>query len=215
VAKLIPNLNDKNRYVLHYSELKLYESLGLKITKIHRGISFNGSDWVKQYIDLDNELTTMATNNFEKNLFKLTNTSVFGKITERVEKRVDVRLVTDKTKLSKLIAMPNFNRCVIFDDNLVAVHMNKTKIKYDKPIYLGMCILDISKTLMYDSHYNYIKKKYGDRAKLLLIDTDSLCYDIKTDDFYKDIAGDVEAKFDTSEYPTDYPAASRWAAIRK
>jgi hypothetical protein len=99
--------------------------------------------------------------------------------------------------------MRNFNRCVIFDDNLIAVHMNKTKIRYNKPIYQGMCILDISKTLMYDFHYNYMKQKYGDRAELLFTDIDSLCCEIKTDDFHKDIAiaGDFEAKFDKSEYP--------------
>jgi hypothetical protein len=117
-------------------------------------------------------------------------------------------LVTDKDKLAKLVAMPNFDRCVIFNENLVAVHMNKTKITYNKPIYLGMSILDISKTLMYDFHYNTIKPMYGDRAKLLFTDTDSLCYEIKTDDFYKDIADIVETKFDTSEYPIDHPAVS-------
>ena len=78
--------------------------------------------------------------------------------------------------------------------------MKKTRI-FDKSVYLGMCILDMSKTLMYDFHYNYIKKKYGEKAKLLLTDTDSLAYEIETEDFYKDISEDVEAKFDTSNFP--------------
>src|SRR5271156_2755130 len=159
VPKLIPNLNDKSKYVVHYESLKQYESLGLKITKIHRGIMFQESAWLKKYIDLNTELRTKATNEFEKDFFKLMNNSVFGKTMENIENRVDIKLVTDRKKAIELAAKPNYDRCTIFDANLIAIHMKKTKLKYDKPIYLGMCILDLSKSLMYDFHYNYIKKK--------------------------------------------------------
>ncbi len=84
--------------------------------------------------------------------------------------------------------------------------MKKTQLKLDKPIYLGASILDISKTLMYDSHYDYIKKNYGQKSKLLFTDMDSLCYEIQTEDFYKDISGDVERLFATSNYPKDHPS---------
>ena len=95
----------------------------------------------------------------------------------------------------------------IFDENLIAIHMTKTKIYYNKPVYLGMCIiLDLSKTLMYDFHYNYIKSKYGSEAKLLYTDTDSLVYEIGVEDFYRDIVGDVETWFDTSEFDADHPS---------
>jgi len=206
VSKLIPNLNNKQCYILHYTNLKLYESLGLKIGTIHRGIRFEESEWLKEYIDLNTSLRTKATNDFEKDFFKLMNNSVFGKTMENIENRVDVRLVTDPKKAIALAAKPNYDSRTIFDENLIAIHMKRTKLVYNKPIYLGMCILDLSKTLMYDFHYNYIKAKYDDRAKLLFTDTDSLCYEIQTEDFYVDISTDVESRFDTSDYPVDFIA---------
>ena len=215
VAKLIPNLNDKRKYVVHYENLKLYESLGLKITKIHRGVRFEERAWLKKYIDLNTALRTKATNDFEKDFFKLMNNSVFGKTMENIEKHVDVRLVSDEKAAIKLAAKPNYDRCTIFDENLIAVHMKRTEILYNKPIYLGMCILDISKTLMYDFHYNYIKNKYGDNAKLLFTDTDSLAYELKTEHFYEDIANDVEDRFDTSEYPRDHPSGIKTGVNKK
>ena len=206
VDKLMPNLRNKKKYVVHYENLKLYERLGLKITKIHRGTKFEQSAWLKEYIDLNTKLRTEAKNNFEKDFFKLMNNCVFGKTIENIENRVDIKLVTDKNNARKLAAKPNYDHCTIFDENLVAIHMTKTKIYYNKPVYLGMCILDLSKTLMYDFHYNYIKSKYGNEAKLLYTDTDSLIYEIGTDDFYRDIAGDVEAWFDTSEFDASHPS---------
>ena len=215
VDKLIPNLNNKTKYILHYENLKQYESLGLKITKIHRGIRFKESPWLKTYIDLNTQLRTNAANGFEKDFFKLMNNSVFGKTMENIENRIDFRLVCDKEKAIKLAAKPNYDRTTIFDANLIGVHMKKTKLRYDKPIYLGMTILDLSKTLMYDFHYNYIKKKYKDKAMLLFTDTDSLMYEIHTDDFYADISNDVELKFDTSDYPEDHPSGIKTGVNKK
>ena len=206
VEKLIPNLNDKVQYVLHYENLKLYESLGLKTTKIHRGIKFEESPWLKEYIDLNTSLRAQASNSFEKDFFKLMNNSVFGKTMENIRNRVDIQLVNNEVKAKKLVARPNYQHCTIFDENLVAIHMKKTKLVFNKPVYLGMCILDLSKTLMYDFHYNYIKRKYSDKAKLLFTDTDSLAYEIETEDFNKDIAPDIERLFDTSEIPKDHPS---------
>ena len=206
VSKLIPNLGNKKKYVLHYENLKQYLKLGLKLTHIHNGIKFKESPWLKKYISLNTKLRTKAKNEFEKNFFKLMNNSVFGKTMENIRSRVDVKLVNDKKRAEKLSAKPNYKHCNTFSENLVAIHMKKTKLDFDKPVYLGMCILDLSKTLMYDFHYNYIKKKYGDKAKLLLTDTDSLMYEIQTEDFYKDISGDVKDRFDTSDYKSDHPS---------
>ncbi|XP_065654917.1 uncharacterized protein LOC136081522 [Hydra vulgaris] len=199
VEKLFPNLNHKKNYVIYYKNLKLYERLGLKITKIHRGVMFEERAQLSQYIDLNTNLRTKATNDFEKDFFKLMNNSVFGKTMENIENRVDVRLITNRDEAVKLASRPNYESRTIFDENLIAIHMKRTKLMYNKPIYLGMCILELSKTLMYEFHYDYIKNKYADRAKLLFTDTDSLAYKIKTEDFYADIFEDIEIKFDTNE----------------
>ena len=213
--KLIPNLNNKEKYVLHSENLKLYEKLGLKITKIHKGIKFHEEDFMKKYIDLNTRLRTNAKNEFEKDFFKLMNNSVFGKTMENVRNRVDIQLVNRKEKALKLFSKTNFDKRTIFSENLIAVHMHKKKIKLDKPIYLGMSILDLSKTLMYDFHYNYIKPKYGENSRLLFTDTDSLMYEIKTEDFYKDISPDVEKMFDTSNYPKEHESGIKTGLNKK
>ena len=207
VEKLIPNLRDKKKYVLHYKNLIQCLDMGLKITHIYRGIKFVESEWMKPYIDKNTNLRAKAKNNFEKDFFKLMNNSVFGKTMENIRNRVDVKLVNTKEKLRKLVAKPNLKSPPkIFSENLVSVHMKKTSLTMNKPVYLGMCILELSKTIMFDFHYNYIKSKYGDKAKLLFTDTDSFMYEIETEDFYKDISGDVKDRFDTSDYPENHPS---------
>ena len=178
----------------------------MKLKKIHRGIKFVESEWMKPYIDMNTKLTAKAKNNFEKDFYKLMNNAVFGKTMENIRNRKDVKLVNSVEKLRKLIAMPNFANRKIFSENLISVHMKKTNLTINKPVYLGMCILDLSKTVMYEFHYKYIKEKYGDKAKLLFTDTDSLMYEIETEDFYKDISGDVKDRFDTSDYPENHPS---------
>ena len=206
VEKLIPNLRDKTKYVIHYKNLIQCLKAGLKLKKIHRGIKFIESEWIKLYIDKNTNLRTQAKNNFEKDFFKLMINSVFGKTMENIRNRVNVKLVNTEERLKKLTAKPNYKGCKIFKENLISVHMKKTSLTMNKPVYLGMCILDLSKTIMYDFHYQYIKPKYGAKAKLLFTDTDSLMYEIQTEDFYKDISGDVKDRFDTSDYPENHPS---------
>ena len=215
VEKLIPNLKDKKKYVIHHETLKFYLSLGLKLTKIHRGITFKESAWMKPYIDLNTNLRAKSKNEFEKDFFKLMNNSVFGKTMENIRNRVDVRLVTRESKAKNLICKPNYQNHTIFSENLVTVHMKKIKLYFNKPVYLGMSILDLSKTLMYDFHYNYIKPKYGENVKLLFTDTDSLAYEIETEDFYRDISSDVKEKFDTSNYPKNHPSGIETGVNKK
>ena len=158
VYKLIPTLSNKEKYVLHYRNLQLYIDLGLKVSKVHRVLEFNQSPWLKQYIAFNTEKRKNAKNAFEKEFFKLMNNSVFGKTMENIRKRVDVRLVTDEKKLLKLTSKPTYVSCKIFNENLVAVHKIKETITLNRPAYVGMSILDLSKTLMYDFHYKYIKR---------------------------------------------------------
>ena len=167
VEKLIPNLRNKTKYVIHYKNLIQCLKAGMKLKKIHRGIKFIESDWMKPYIEKNTNLRAKAKNNFEKDFFKLMNNSVFGKTMENIRNRVDVKLVNTEEKLRKLVAKPNFRSRKIFSENLISVHMKKTSLTMNKPVYLGMCILDLSKTIMYDFHYNYIKPKYGESETII------------------------------------------------
>ena len=138
----------------------------MKIKKVHRVLQFDQSPWLKQHIDFNTEKRKHTKNSFKKDFLKLMNNSVFGKTMENLRKRVDVRLVTNKRKLLKLTSKPTYVSSKIFNKNQVAVHKIKETLTPNRPAYVGMCILDLSKTLMYDFCYNYIKNKYGDRAKL-------------------------------------------------
>ena len=206
VEKLICHFKPRKNYVVHYRNLRQYLEMGMRITAVHRGISFYQSSWMEPYIRKNTELRKTAANSFEKDFFKLMNNSVFGKTIENIRKRQNIFLIDNRKKAVKLTSRPNFDRATIFDKNLIAVHMKKTEVYFNKPVYVGQAILDLSKTLMFDFHYNYIKNKYKNKAELLFTDTDSLTYQIKTDDFYKDISRDIETKFDTSDYPPNQPS---------
>ena len=215
VEKLICHFKPRKNYVVHYRNLRQYLELGMKITAVHRGISFYQSSWMEPYIRKNTELRKTAANSFEKDFFKLMNNSVFGKTIENIRKRQNIILVDDRKKAVKLTSRPNFDRATIFDRNLIAVHMKKTEVYFNKPVYVGQAILDLSKTLMFNFHYNYIQKKYKDRAELLFTDTDSLMYQIYTDDFYKDTSHDIETKFDTSDYPPVHPSGIKTGVNKK
>ena len=133
------------------------------------------------------------------------NNAVFGKTMENARKHRDIKLVTTDKRRDQLVSEPNYHAIKRFSKNLVAIEMKKTKVKTNKPIYLGLSILEISKILMYEFWYDYVKPKYGDNVKLCYMDTDSFIIYIKTEDFYTDIADDAECKFDTSNYEVDGP----------
>ena len=143
---------------------------------------------------MNTELRKASKNDFEKDLFKLVNNSVFGKTMENIRKHRDIKLVTTDKKRSKLVSEPNYYTINLISKDLSIIEMKKTKVKMNKPIYLGLSILEISKTLMYEFWYDYMKPKYNDNVKLCYMDTDSFIMNIKTNDFYKDIANDIGLK---------------------
>ena len=190
---------------MHINSLKQALNHRLKLKKIHRIIEFNQEAWLKPYIVMNTELRKLAKDDFEKDLFKLINNAVFGKTMENIRKHRDIKLVTTNKKRSKLVSEPNYHTINYISEDLSIIEMNKTKVKMNKPIYLGLSILDISKTLMYEFRYDYMKPKYGNNVKLCYMDTDSFIMNIKTEDFYKDIANDVEKRFDILNYEVNRP----------
>ena len=206
VEKLVRNLRDKKNYVIHIQALNQALQHGLRLDRIHRVIEFDQSPWLKTYIDFNTQLSTAATNDFEKDFFKLMNNSVFGKTMENIRKHRNIGLVMTEEKYLRTVMKPNFKSGVLFGENLMGCEMGKIKVVMNKPVYLGQAILDLSKIVMYEFHYDYVVPKYSlEKLKLCYMDTDSLVYDIKTEDFYEDIANDVEARFNTSGYSkTDF-----------
>ena len=176
--------------------------------KVHRIIEFNQEEWLKPCIDMNTELRKIAKNDFEKDFFKLMNNTVFEKTMENTRKHRDIKLVTTDKKRSKLVSEPNYHTINYISENLSIIEMKRTKVKMNKPIYLELSILEISKKLMYEFWYDYMKSKYGDNVKLCYMDTDSFIMNIKTEDFYKDIANNVEKRFDTSNYEVDRPLST-------
>ena len=215
VEKLIPNLRDKKNYVTHIQALNQALQHRLRLDRIHRTIEFNQSPWLKTSIDFNTQLRTAATNDFEKDFFKLMNNSVYGKMTENIRKHRNIKLVTTEEKYLCTVMRRNFKSGVLFDENLMGCEMGKIKVVMNKPVYLGQAILNLSKIVMYEFHYDYMVPKYGDRLKLCYLDTDSLVKLIKTEDFYADIGDDVPARFDTSGYCPNQPLPMPYASHKQ
>lgn len=200
--KLLLTLNNKKNYIIHYVALKQALQHGLVLRKVHRVLTYNQSKWLAEYIEHNSKRRAKATNDFEKDFYKLMNNSVFGKTMECVRHRSDIRLVTSEKQAKKLICKPNFKNFITLSDNLVSVEMNRVRIKFDKPIYIGQAILDLSKTLLYSYHYEMVEQ-YKHNLTKCYCDTDSVVYHIKTDDIYEDMKHNLEL-YDTSDYPKDH-----------
>ena len=133
------------------------------------------------------------------------NNAVFGTTMENVRKHRDIKLVKTDHRRNKLVPEPNYHTMKLIEENLSIIEMKKVKVKMNKPIYLGLCILEISKIIMYEFWHDYVKNKYGNKVRLCYTDTDSFVINIKTNAFYKDISQDVNERFDTSNYTFDRP----------
>ena len=185
-SKLLLTLYDKDKYVIHIRNLKYYLEKGLVLKQVHRCIKFNQSEWLKEWIDFNTEKRKEATNDFDKDLFKLMNNAVYGKTMEDVRGHVDFELVDTPERMEKLLNAPTLKHRHILNDNLVGVEKIKPVMKLNKPIYIGVSILELSKLHMYQYYYDVMKKKYDDKIKLLYTDTDSFIFHIETEDLYKD-----------------------------
>ena len=186
--------------MLHYSNLQLHLSLGIKLTKIHRVLKFKQSDWIKKYIDFNTKKRMNATNDFEKDFFKLIINSVYGKTIEHLRKRINVRFVNIEKDFLKYTSRPSYVTHKLFDKGFAAIHEIKPVSILNKPIYVGFTVLDLIKWMMYDFHYNFIKNNFN--AELFFTDTDSLTYEIKSENVYKDFFKWKDL-FDFSNYSKD------------
>lgn len=201
--KLLLTLNDKKNYKIHYKMLKLALEQGIVLKKVKRILQFKQIAWLKPYIELNTKHRTQAQNEFEKNFFKLMNNSVYGKTMENLRLRSDYRIINTwegRVGGRSLIARPNFKRLNIIDEDLVVIEMHRTHILMNKPIIVGMSILDISKVTMFSYWYKYFLPKYGKNVQMVYTDTDSFLLELTTPDAYADIRNDPDT-FDTSDYP--------------
>ena len=203
VDKLICNLQNKRNYLVHIALLKQTLDLGLIFKKVHKVRKFKQEAWLKPYIDMNTDPRKKAKNEFEKDFFKLMNNTVFGKTMKNVRNHRDIKLVTTDKRRSILASEPNYHSSKRISKDLMIMEIRKVEVKMNKLIYLGQAVLDISKTLMYEFWYDYIKPKYEEKARLCYMGTDSFVIHIKTEDFCKDIACDVDRWFDTSNYDKD------------
>ena len=170
-------MGNKTNYVVHYRNLQLYLSLGMKLTKIHRVLEFKQSEWMKKYIDFNTEKRINVANDFEKIFLKLMINSICEKAMENLRKKINVRLVNNEKDFLKYTSKLTYITYKIFGKDYAAVHEIKPVLILNKPIYVGFTVLDLSKWKMCNFHYNFIKTNFN--AELLFTDRDSLTYEIR------------------------------------
>ena len=202
-TKLTPNLRNKTRYIVHYRNLQFYLHQGMEITKIHRVLTFKQSPWLKTYIDYNTKCRAASKSDFEKNYYKLMVNAVFGKTQENLRNHMNVEVITNRKFALKRICKPDFKRSQIIREDLVIIQTAVTNLSLCKPIYVGFSVLDLSKLLMYSFHYEKMMNRYQN-IKLCFTDTDSLLYEIETDNIYDDMGESID-DYDFSEYPFTHP----------
>ena len=180
--KLIPNLFPKKNHIAHYRNLKYSLAHGWKLTKVHRILEFKQSQWMKPYIDFNTEKRMQATNDADKNFFKLMINSVYGKTMENMRKRMKIRIVTNKKDCNKYSSRATFKNFIIFGKNLAAIHEKPQEIKLNKPISVGFAVLEKSKLEMYKFWYDFFKKECSE-VKLVYMDTNCFIFEVTNQNF--------------------------------
>jgi hypothetical protein len=202
--KLIPNLKNKNHYVLHYRCLQFYLKEGMILSKIHRVLTFEQKPWLFTYISFNIEKRASSSLKFNQMFYKLMNNAIFGKSLENPRKRRKFHLVSNEKSALRYISKPHFKNVIIFNENLVGISMLQPKVKLNKPIYVGFCTLEISKLFMYKFHYEHIKKTFRENVTLAYTDTDSFIYQFSNvSNIYEYILKHLDL-YDTSNYPHDH-----------
>lgn len=214
LPKLIPNLHDKVKYKVHYRALQQMLQLGMILTRVHRVLEFKQYPILKSYIDFNTAQRAKATNDFEKDLYKLANNAIYGKTNENVENHISVKFAQNEKRALYYAGLPRTTGFRIFSNNLTAYKMLQSRVTYNRPVMVGAAILDISKTLVFDFHYNYVLPKYGKNARLLFTDTDSLCYHITTPDIYEDMRSS-STLFDMAGYEPRFQTLADNAVFNK
>ena len=202
--KLVTTLYHKEKYTLHFVNLKLSLQMGMKLTKIHRALKFKQSKYLKEYIDLNYRLRKNSKNEFEKEFFKHMNNSIFGKSIQNQRNQINMKLCLNEKQAKKWLIKPNYQTFTILDENKALIQLQKQKVKLNRPLYLGFACLEIAKYWMYTRYYNWYKKFYGDDVTLAYTDTDSLLVVVKTEDFYTDLKDNFSHIMDFSNYPKDH-----------
>jgi len=203
--KLLATLEDKERYVLHYRNLQLYLSLGLKLKQVYHVLKFTQKPVFREYVEVNSRRRAAATNAFDINLYKTLVNACYGKTMERPDNRIIIKLVSELKSYFAGVSKATFKSSKIINEDLVSLELKHAMLKAEKPIYLGFVILELAKFYMYEFHYCVMKKFFDKRLTLLYTDTDSLIYEIQTNDVYREFATpDIRKVFDFSNYPKDH-----------
>ena len=181
VKELVPNLMNKNNYMIYYRNLQQFVEFEKKLMKIHRILKFKQSDWMRPYIDFNTQKIKITSNEANNNFFKLMNNLLYGKTMENLRKRIKIRVVKNSKYFIKYTSRPTCVNWKAFENNLVAIHEKKTFLTLNKPLYVGFTVLETSKWEIF--YYNFMIRKFN--IELLFTDTDSLCYDLHEKSPYK------------------------------
>lgn len=204
--KLMATLQPRRNYVLHYRNLQFYLKKGMVLKGVHKILSFKQKPIMRDYIQFNSQRRAESNNDFDVNFYKFLSNSLFGKTMERVDKRTIIRLVSDIKSYTNYVAKVTFLNAKIVNDDLVSVEMKRSRIIADRPVFLGFTILELAKLKMYEFHYDVMRHYFGQRLNLLYTDTDSLIYEIQTDNIQNDLTVlSANGCFDFSNYPRDHP----------
>lgn len=202
IKKLIPHLGKRTEYVLHYRNLQFYLKMGMKLIKVHRCVQYTQEAWMREYVLFNANMRKHAANTFEKNLFKFFVNAVFGKSIEQVRSRRRIVIVNTKEEVLKYLKSPFLKTFDILKENLAIFELYNGHVVLDKPVYVGVTILDLSKLFLYEFHYKF-KEYFNENVKLLFSDTDSLAYSCKTKNIFLDF-WHFRDMMDFSDYPKDH-----------